>query len=350
TTNAKGQTTTSQYMDASRQVLVTNEAGVTTRRTFSQRGELVSEVVGGPVALAKPALEAVSWGYDYREGEFSGGRPKRGVFIDGQHAGGGSRGITVTVVDANNHKVSAQSFDTYGRQEASAELVAHLATLNVTQSRVYQDAKHVPADKWSLYDNDPTGATMTPTFDADYGGEVMVLKGDKGNNGYRLAADSEGSSWQNSDGRLIEWDMKFSEDIRVYVSVQTEKGHRYLTYHPKTMTPSLKDEEYAHHGIGKVIDGQWHTIRRDLAADLKAVEPDNRILHVNRFLVRGSGSIGKVALLPAPYQIQSGFKAIVTTSDAWRRRLSSEAQAALVAMGINQDTLESAEFRSAFMA
>ena len=54
TTNAKGQTTTSQYMDASRQVLVTNEAGVTTRRTFSQRGELVSEVVGGPVALANP--------------------------------------------------------------------------------------------------------------------------------------------------------------------------------------------------------------------------------------------------------------------------------------------------------
>ena len=56
----------------------------------------------------------------------------------------------------------------------------------------------------------------------------MVLKGDKGNNGYSLAADSEGSSWQNRDNRLIEWDMKFSEDIRVYVSVQTEKGHRYL--------------------------------------------------------------------------------------------------------------------------
>ena len=33
-----------------------------------------------------------------------------------------------------------------------------------TPATVYQDANHIPTDKWSVYDNDPTGATMTPTL------------------------------------------------------------------------------------------------------------------------------------------------------------------------------------------
>ena len=74
---------------------------------------------------------------------------------------------------------------------------------SATQVSVYQDANHVPSDKWKIYDNDPAGATMTPTFDADYGGEVMVLKGDKRNNGYSLAADSEGSNGKIRMGVLL---------------------------------------------------------------------------------------------------------------------------------------------------
>lgn len=43
TTDAAGNTVSTQYLDASRQVLVTQESGLVTERTFSARGELVTE-------------------------------------------------------------------------------------------------------------------------------------------------------------------------------------------------------------------------------------------------------------------------------------------------------------------
>ncbi|ELV8803545.1 LysM peptidoglycan-binding domain-containing protein [Vibrio vulnificus] len=73
-------------------------------------------------------LEIISWGYDYRSGSI----PARGVYIDGKHAGGGARGVTITVVDANNKLVSAKSFDTNGDLSASAQLTTHLKTLKAT--------------------------------------------------------------------------------------------------------------------------------------------------------------------------------------------------------------------------
>ncbi len=42
-TDAAGRTTSTQFLDASRQVLVTSAGGQITRRTFSQRGELLTE-------------------------------------------------------------------------------------------------------------------------------------------------------------------------------------------------------------------------------------------------------------------------------------------------------------------
>ncbi|WP_318468194.1 DUF6531 domain-containing protein [Photobacterium leiognathi] len=43
TTDGVGNTITTQYLDASKQVLITNENGVTIRRTFSERGEMLTE-------------------------------------------------------------------------------------------------------------------------------------------------------------------------------------------------------------------------------------------------------------------------------------------------------------------
>jgi len=44
-------------------------------------------------------------------------------------------------------------------------------------------------------------------------------------------------------------------------------------------------------------NGTWQTFTRDLEADLKAYEPDNELLTVNGFLVRGSGRVDDIAMM-----------------------------------------------------
>jgi hypothetical protein len=44
------------------------------------------------------------------------------------------------------------------------------------------------------------------------------------------------------------------------------------------------------------MDGQWHTVVRDLRGDLEAAQPGVTILEVNGFLIRGSGLVDDIKL------------------------------------------------------
>jgi hypothetical protein len=56
--------------------------------------------------------------------------------------------------------------------------------------------------------------------------------------------------------------------------------------------------QYVIRGLGTATkDGTWQTITRDLEADLKAFQPDNHILSVNAFLIRGSGWVDDIILM-----------------------------------------------------
>ncbi|QUJ68497.1 LysM peptidoglycan-binding domain-containing protein [Photobacterium sp. GJ3] len=399
TTDAAGNTVVTQYLDANRQVLVTTENGVTTRRTFSQRGELISETVsaagessrerqyiynksGQLVATqeANGSLSAVfyddagrqwitvsasgqiteyqrdSEGRIIREIQYNSSVNTQNWLSGGQLS---VRGQDVLgLIDATQaHRVIRSEFDALGRLSrtidaeqqvteyiyddldrqiqvrhytegyASAARVlssqydnagrlteqkdadgfvkrfSYDASGKLTETRlykprgemVYQNGHEVDLSKWEVYDKSPAGATMTPRYDAAYGGEVIDLSGSGMSNGYRFANNNANESWKNRDMRMLSWDMNFSQDMTVYISLQTEKGHRYIQYHMGTGGSSIKNG-YAHHYIGKMNNGQWNTVTRDLEADLAAVEPDNQILHVNALLIRGTGSLGKVAL------------------------------------------------------
>ncbi|HGS4777301.1 TPA: DUF6531 domain-containing protein [Vibrio cholerae] len=399
TTDGAGITTKTQYLDASRQVLVTIENGVTTRRTFSERGELISEIVsvtgeasrertyiynasGQLVATEHANGSLTSQFYDdtgllwisvSASGQVteyqrdSGGRVIREIQYESTLSTQNwiLRGkLTVSgndvlgLIDAGaQHRVIRTEFDALGRvhrvidgeqqvteyvydnldrqvkvrhyKEGFGQSARELNSKydkagklteqvdadgfikrffydeagNLVETKLYkrdtqhvfQDADEIRLDKWEVYDSSPAGATMTPRYDAEYGGHVIDLKGTGQDNGYRLSDSSSYKSWEAKDARTISWDMKYSEGMTVYISLQTEKGHRYLQYHVGSRTPSIANG-YANHGIGNVINGEWQAVTRDLEADLAAVEPDNKILHVNAFLIRGSGSIGQVSL------------------------------------------------------
>ncbi|WP_415839108.1 putative Ig domain-containing protein [Pseudoalteromonas byunsanensis] len=148
--------------------------------------------------------------------------------------------------------------------------------------------------QWQVYDATPAGATMTPTFDAEYGKEVMVLKGSGTSNGYRLRENTS-TNW-HSDNRIISWDMNLAESYTVFISVNTTKGHRYITYYAGNSAPVLNGQYATHYLPEGTKEGNWQTITRDLQADLAAVEPNVSITNINAFLIRGSGKVGQVSL------------------------------------------------------
>jgi len=110
---------------------------------------------------------------------------------------------------------------------------------------------------------------------------------------------NNGNAWGNTSHKVISWEAKFSELVSVYIGTQTTLGFRYLNYSDINNDLGIRgrNNNYIHHGIGSDLrDGQWHTIARDLEADLQEFEPNNQILSVNSFLIRGSGRLDNIKL------------------------------------------------------
>lgn len=165
---------------------------------------------------------------------------------------------------------------------------------------VYEDAENGNTLGWVVFDADPAGASISNVYDADRQSRVIQLSGFSLKNCYVLKKD-DGSPWQNTTQFNIKWSMKYSEPVRVFVVVMTDSltgttYHRYLQYDSKD-GDDLGTGEYVYFGLGSsMIDGQWHTITRDLRADFERAQPGVKILAVHAFLVRGSGKVDDIKL------------------------------------------------------
>jgi len=135
--------------------------------------------------------------------------------------------------------------------------------------------------------------------------------GDGSRNGYLLGSVStDQAAWDNRDQFTLQWRLRASEAFVVYARIQTRDGLRYLRYDTRS-GDSLANPRgtVIHHGLGRgARNDQWQTWTRDLAADLADAQPDNPLVAVQGFLVRGSLRIDDVRLfgnarsltLPAP--------------------------------------------------
>ena len=165
-------------------------------------------------------------------------------------------------------------------------------------SLVYEDAEDGTIDGWEVYDNDPSGATITSVEDTAKNSRVIELSGAGTGNGYRLR-NPDGSWWHNGAHKFISWSMRYSENFSIYVAVQTTEGFRYIYYTPADHD-NLGDDRYIHHGLGAASrDGSWHTFTRDLEADLHDAQPNNDLVEILGFLVRGSGRVDDIKTLAA---------------------------------------------------
>ncbi|MHB9139894.1 MAG: putative glycoside hydrolase, partial [Victivallaceae bacterium] len=164
----------------------------------------------------------------------------------------------------------------------------------LTGGTVYEDAENGNTAGWDVYDNDPSG-TVSNVYDTERAGQVITLAGGGWDTGYRKRTDAN-ADWNNSTQFALEWKIKYSERFSIYIALNTSAGLRYLAYTSNYSTPGGTGT-YVYYNLGTgTADGKWHTIVRDLKADLARYQPTVTLNSVNAFLIRGSGCVDDIRL------------------------------------------------------
>lgn len=174
------------------------------------------------------------------------------------------------------------------------------AFFSYLQATVYENAEDGKSDRWIIYDQTPAGASVDNIIDNDKGSRVIQLnegEGD-GSNGFMIGGISGASKWHNTSEKFLKWSMKFNQFYTIYVSLDTTKGLRFIKYTPLSHNLGDVGNGYIHIGLGSNSDnGEWISMVRNPAADLQAYEPDNQVVAINGFLVRGVGLLDDIELL-----------------------------------------------------
>jgi len=217
-------------------------------------------------------------------------------------------GIPVSLSGVDAPRASFQAPSNLGRTERltfelavtdrSGLVSRDSCVVEIIGSVVYEDAEDGSTSGWFVYDAKPNGAKVNNIYDPERQSRVIELSGAGTKNGYRFSNDPGNmwAAWNDTSHFVIQWSMRFSENFRIYVDVNTTAGQRFIYYSPVD-GDYLGNGRYVHHGLGTLAtDGQWRTIVRDLLADLQDAQPGVRILSVNGFLVKGSGRIDDLIL------------------------------------------------------
>ncbi len=193
--------------------------------------------------------------------------------------------------ESNNHLESIEAFLIRGSGD-----IDNIETLNHQPMVIHEDAEDKNTDGWVVYSNSSGEATISNVTDTQRESQVIKLEGLGRGDGYKLYL-SNGKKWEDHFHHNIKWSMKYSENYTIYIEVNTVKGKRYLTYTPKNIDQGWDGGQYINIGLGESTkNGVWQTFYRDLRWDFIRFEPDNRLLSINGFLIRGSGSVDDIIL------------------------------------------------------
>jgi len=159
-----------------------------------------------------------------------------------------------------------------------------LLTLNLS-AKTYEDAEDKKTNRWENL-NPSSSAKIKNVHDKAKGSQVIQFEGNGTKSAYILIID------EDTNKKSFNWQMKYSEDFVIFISLETKLGRRYLIY-----TPGNKDG-YMQYGLGyAAISGTWQRYSRNLEEDLRYFDNRNSILKVNSFVIRGSGSLDNIKMM-----------------------------------------------------
>jgi len=204
--------------------------------------------------------------------------------------------ITLTITDSQGN-----------RADDSVEITVEN---NLQEATVYEDAEDGNTEGWALYGT-TDGASITNVYDDVRQSRVIVLDGENGlDNGFSF------TNLNDSDNTVVSWALKYSEDFRFFVKVQTSNSDHdplYMTYQPDATPPTdeeVSGKKYLHIGLGAIArSGEWIDIERNIDADLHTRFPDENVTMIYGIYIRGSGRIDDIVFKHSGgiYPAQSPF-------------------------------------------
>ncbi|MBN1114054.1 MAG: NHL repeat-containing protein [Oligoflexia bacterium] len=168
---------------------------------------------------------------------------------------------------------------------------------------ILEDASHPAPERWQMIGPNVKGSGVWYVSNESVRKRVIQLKGFGLKNVF-VFKNKDGDFFDLKGYRAIQWKMKFSEPFIVQVLVTTSKGKKYLVYSDLENKAST-DDIYLHFGLGSHYrNGKWHTVTRDLVADLHSILPETKIEAIHGVFYRGSGYVDDIwALKQKPRDI-----------------------------------------------
>ncbi len=162
--------------------------------------------------------------------------------------------------------------------------IGFLFTINL-MAKTYEDGEDKKIKRWETL-NPLSEAMIKNTYDKAKSSRVIEFDGNGTKSAYILKIDAPAKK------HLFSWQMKYSEDFVIFISLETKLGKRYLIY-----TPGDKNG-YMQYGLGYTDKrGTWQRYSRNLEKDLQYFDNRNAILKINSFVIRGSGSIDNIKIM-----------------------------------------------------
>lgn len=163
---------------------------------------------------------------------------------------------------------------------------------------IYEDAEDGNTNKWKQLGNTGINSITNVVDDQAHNHVIAIASEDPINNNYQLGDKNPNTPWNNTSADIVSFDLKTTKDFSVFVEVVANGQTRYVMYSTNWPTGIMFGRYASLHIDASVKDGAWHTIKRDLTADLQSVFPGEQVTVVNA-LILGSESarIDNVALL-----------------------------------------------------
>jgi hypothetical protein len=149
---------------------------------------------------------------------------------------------------------------------------------------VYENAEDKKVSRWTKLQSF-TFPKIENIYDNEKRSRIIRFSG----KGTRSSALLKTIKKSKKNEYLLSWEMKYSEDFVILLLLKTEHGKRYLIYTPG------EHESYMQYALGAfATDGRWHKFSRNIEDDLVYYDKTNHLLHVDKFVIRGSGSIDNI--------------------------------------------------------
>ncbi|HIE02594.1 MAG TPA: hypothetical protein EYP59_20305 [Thiotrichaceae bacterium] len=165
---------------------------------------------------------------------------------------------------------------------------------------VLEDAEDGDTNGWSISANPTGNSAFANVFDSEKDSQVMEFTGNPRST-YKFPSPEDMPL--STSNFIVRWDIKMTKGFgTVFWRIETTGSVIYMEYRLNTpLGCHLSSEStYAICGLGlgeSMQNDSWHTITRDLRADLKSVAPELELQYVEFLLVHTAGRVDNIQLL-----------------------------------------------------